>query len=79
MSHDIGNTFGRITYLPGGVANGIRNPVSVKKRFIELIRSQELDKIVHYYNNERGHLSLGGMPPVQRRIQYFESVTDVLR
>lgn len=41
-------------------------------------RSQVLSKFVYYYNNERIHLSLKGMTPVQKRIEYFTTVTDVL-
>jgi transposase InsO family protein len=42
-------------------------------------RSRILEHFVWYYNNERAHLSLSGLTPVQRRIKYFASVTDVLR
>lgn len=41
-------------------------------------RSQVLDDFVHYYNFNRPHLSLKGLTPVQRRTNYFNSVTDVL-
>ncbi len=41
-------------------------------------RSKVLEDFVYYYNNERAHLGLGGLTPVQRRIEYFKSVTDVL-
>lgn len=43
-----------------------------------LHRSQVLDAFVQHYNFNRPHLSLKGLTPVQRRINYFKSVTDVL-
>ncbi|MCA9403246.1 MAG: integrase core domain-containing protein, partial [Candidatus Omnitrophica bacterium] len=43
-----------------------------------LHRSQVLDAFVQHYNFRRPHLSLKGLTPVQRRINYFNSVTDVL-
>jgi len=45
--------------------------LNVQKLFTFGARSRALDKFLWYYNNERPHLSLGGLTPTQRRQAFF--------
>lgn len=45
--------------------------LNVHRLFTFAARSKAVDKFLWYYNNQRPHLSLGGLTPVQRRQAYF--------
>lgn len=45
--------------------------LNVQRLFSFGARSRALDKFLWYYNNERPHLSLAGLTPVQRRQAFF--------
>jgi len=45
--------------------------LNVRRLFTFDARSRAVDRFLWYYNNQRRHLSLGGMTPVQKRQAYF--------
>lgn len=49
--------------------------LNVRPLFTFDARSRAVDKFLWYYNNQRPHLSLGGMTPVQKRQTYFSRPT----
>jgi transposase InsO family protein len=48
--------------------------LAVQRLFTFRARDRAVQKFVWYYNNQRPHLSLGGLTPVQRRQAYFDQV-----
>jgi transposase InsO family protein len=45
--------------------------LNIQKLFTFGARSKAVDRFLWYYNNQRPHLSLGGLTPVQRRQAFF--------
>lgn len=49
--------------------------LNIHRLFTFNARSKAVDKFLWYYNNQRPHLSLAGLTPVQRRQAYFSRPT----
>jgi transposase InsO family protein len=47
--------------------------LNLRRLFTFDARSKAVDRFLWYYNNQRRHLSLGGMTPVQKRQAYFSA------